>query len=225
MEFQVSKYWHSWQMCDLCPLPEECSVPWERLCRDHVPVDDMWPLKSFFFPLLHKFLVILLWIWRCPDTSLPVFWNKACWQPNQTWETSRFREVECQGSLTGLAGLFCRNEISSQDSFQAVCSSGLEDTCPSVYESQAGHQSPEMFEVLWSCKWRSVLLLSGTFLFAMVRPHRHCSHFCNPVPQGPGMDWSCVFISPFLMQNRAGGKVEDGWLWSPLLSFQHGRDA
>lgn len=109
-----------------------------------------------------------------------------------------------------LLGLFCRNETSSQDSFQVACSSGLKDMCPSVYESQAGRQSPELFEVLWSCKWRSVPLLSGTFLFAMARLHLHHSRFCNPVPQGPGMDRSCVFISPLCRIGQMGRWRMDG---------------
>lgn len=129
----------------------------------------------------------------------------------------RFTEGSCLGSSAEM-----RPAVKT---LPRQCATQAWKTCPSVYERQAGHQSPELFEVLWSCKWRSVPLLSGTFLFAMVRLHLHHSRFCNPVPQGPGMDRSCVFISPLLAQNQAGGKVEDGWLWSLLLSFQHGRDA
>lgn len=112
----------------------------------------------------------------------------------------RFTEGSCLGSNAEM-----RPAVKT---LPRQCAAQAWDMCPSVYESQAGHQSPELFEVLWSCKWRSVPLLSGTFLFAMVRPPLHHSRFFHPVPQGPGMDRSCVFISPLLVQNREGG----GWM-------------
>lgn len=58
--------------------------------------------------------------------------------------------------------------------------------------------------MLWSYKWRSVPLLSGTFLFAMVRPYLNHKHFWVDV-----LEDIRVHISLSSLQNRAGGKVED----------------
>lgn len=52
----------------------------------------------------------------------------------------------------------------ASENVQEVCSSGREGMHLSVYEIQAGSQSPELCEVLWDCKWRDVPLLPGTCL-------------------------------------------------------------
>lgn len=79
--------------------------------------------------------------WRCfsnfGDAPKHLCWScfEPCLRPNQTWETARFREVERQGvTQESCMGSSVEKETSSQDSSQAVCSSGQEGIYPSVYE-------------------------------------------------------------------------------------------
>lgn len=102
-------------------LSEECSIPFKHLCREHVPVDDMWALKGFFlFP--HEFLAMLLPTLKIPESSSCF---EPCLRPNQTWETARFREVERQGlTQVSFLGSSAEKDVDSGDSSQEVCGSG-----------------------------------------------------------------------------------------------------
>lgn len=104
-------------------LPEECSIPFKHLCREHVPVDGTWTLKGFFLSHTNS--------WRCfsnfEDAQKLLCWScfEPCLRPAQTWETARFREVERQGlTQESCMGSSAEKEPDSQDSSQAVCSSG-----------------------------------------------------------------------------------------------------
>lgn len=66
-------------MCGLCPLPEECSIPWKHLCRGHVPVDDMWALKGFLLCHTNSWRCFSNF-GRCPKASLLVFRNRALFE-------------------------------------------------------------------------------------------------------------------------------------------------
>lgn len=172
-----SYYWHSRQTCDLCLLPEGYSIPFKHLGREHVPVDGMWALKGFFLSHTNS--------WRCffnfedaQKASLrPCF--EPCLRPDQTWETTRFREVERQGlTQESCMGSSAEKERDSQDSFPGSVQLRLgRHVSLCWWESQAGNQSPELCKMLWSCEWRGVPLLSGTFLFAVVRPYLNHKHF------------------------------------------------
>lgn len=115
-----SYYWHSRQTCDLCLLPEGYSIPFKHLGREHVPVDGMWALKGFFLSHTNS--------WRCffnfedaQKASLrPCF--EPCLRPDQTWETTRFREVERQGlTQESCHGLFCRKGAGQSGLFPRQC--------------------------------------------------------------------------------------------------------
>lgn len=179
----------------------------------------MWALKGFFLSHTNS--------WRCffnfEDAQKASLWScfEPCLRPDQTWETTRFREVECQGlTQESCMGSSAEKEPDSQDSFPGSVQLRLgRHASLCLWESQAGNQSPELCKMLWSCEWRGIPLLSGTFLFAVIRPYLNHKHFWVDE-----LEFIRVPISLSSLQSQAGGKVGDGSA-QILLSFQHGRDS
>lgn len=157
----------------------------------------LWKFIYFFFATQ-----VLWWFFSefedCRSSE-----TKPCLKPSQTWETSRFREAECQGLTEGSSlDSYTEMKLTVKTLSRLCTAQARKYVSLCLWESQAGDQSPELFKVLWSCKWRSIPLLSGTFLFAMVRPCLDHKRVWNLVPWGPRMDTACVSILLLLLRSR-----------------------
>lgn len=151
-------------------------------------VDGMWALKGLSLCRTNS--------WWClsefrdsPERPCCSSETKPSLKPCQTGEATRFIEVKCQGLTWG----FCLGSpaeavltVKPRPRKCAVRLGRRASLC--VWESQAGNQSPELCEMPWSCKWRSVPLLSGTLPFAMVRAYLNCKCFWVHVPWAPRED-------------------------------------
>lgn len=156
------------RLLEMAFLPDVWSVssPRGMFYSLEASLQGTWPCWWYvcferFPPLPHKFLAVLLELWKMPKSIFAALPKQSLvWGHIRLGKTARFRGAERQG-LTRESWLDSAQKMSRRPGSVQFRQGRYASLC---LWDPTGNQSPELCEVLWGCKWRDVPLLPGTCL-------------------------------------------------------------